>query len=202
VSYITVADLRGWLSIDDSVDDDTLSIAVNTAVGEVDEWCGRRFTVPTGTSVVTIYPTEPTYLRIDLSTLTGLTVTVDDDGDGVYESTYTIGTDFVADRGNDYRQASTDWPYTAIRLIGSRRFITDTYYDSTVQVTGWHGWPATPAPVKQATLMLAAEAWKIKDAPFGVAGFGDMGVVRVRDNPMVARLLEPYVTGARITGFA
>jgi hypothetical protein len=40
--------------------------------------------------------------------------------------------------------------------------------------------------------MLAEETFKLKDAPFGVAGFGDFGVVRVRENPAVARLLAPY----------
>lgn len=58
-------------------------------------------------------------------------------------------------------------------------------------VTALWGWAAVPAAVRQATLMLSADHLKSKDAPFGVAGFGDY-VVRVRANPKVAELLDPY----------
>jgi hypothetical protein len=61
-----------------------------------------------------------------------------------------------------------------------------------VQITALWGWSAVPDPVKQATLIIAAEQWKLKDAPFGVAGFGEFGPIRVRDNPMAASLLARY----------
>jgi hypothetical protein len=32
----------------------------------------------------------------------------------------------------------------------------------------------------------------LKDAPFGVAGFGEFGAVRVRNNPRAMALLQPY----------
>jgi hypothetical protein len=41
--------------------------------------------------------------------------------------------------------------------------------------------------------MLAEETFKMKDAPFGVAGFSDFGAVRVRDNPKVMSLLNRYI---------
>jgi hypothetical protein len=59
------------------------------------------------------------------------------------------------------------------------------------QVTARWGWASVPGAIRQATLMLAADHLKSKDAPFGVAGFGDY-VVRVRANPKVQELLDPY----------
>jgi hypothetical protein len=40
--------------------------------------------------------------------------------------------------------------------------------------------------------MLAAETFKMREAPLGVAGWSDMGVIRVRDVPQVARMLYPF----------
>ena len=45
-----------------------------------------------------------------------------------------------------------------------------------IQVTGVFGWPAVPLAVKQAALIAAADLFRLKDAPFGVAGFGEFAV--------------------------
>jgi hypothetical protein len=65
-------------------------------------------------------------------------------------------------------------------------------------VTGVFGWPAVPANVKQAALIAAADLFRLKDAPFGIAGFGEFGVVRVQANPRVMSLLRRYITGQRV----
>ncbi len=63
-----------------------------------------------------------------------------------------------------------------------------------IQVTALWGWPSVPAPVKSATLMVALDLLKMKDAPFGVAGFGEYGAIKAHTNPQVAALLdEKYV---------
>jgi hypothetical protein len=46
--------------------------------------------------------------------------------------------------------------------------------------------------VKQAALIAATDLFKLKDAPYGVAGFGEFGAVRIQDNLRVASLLAPY----------
>ena len=55
-----------------------------------------------------------------------------------------------------------------------------------------------PAPVKQATLLVAADLWKRKDAPFGVvdAWSQDMVAFRISGNPLagVLRMLLPDKT--------
>jgi hypothetical protein len=62
-----------------------------------------------------------------------------------------------------------------------------------VRDTARWGWTAVPAPVKEATLALAEETFKMKDAPFGVAGMGEFGAIRVRANPRIVTMLSPYV---------
>jgi hypothetical protein len=84
------------------------------------------------------------------------------------------------------------WPYWEIRSTLLSRFFPTWQQRQSVQVTAQWGWTTIPEPVKQACLVLAAETFKLKDAPFGVAGFSDFGAVRVRDNPMVARMLTPF----------
>ncbi len=69
-----------------------------------------------------------------------------------------------------------------------------------MQITGIWGWATVPAAIRQATLIAAAEIFKLKDAPFGVTGFGDLGIVRIQANPMVARLVGPYIRNPVLVG--
>jgi hypothetical protein len=46
--------------------------------------------------------------------------------------------------------------------------------------------------VHEACLIAATEIFKLKDTPFGIGGYTDFGIMRVRDNPFVARMLAPY----------
>jgi hypothetical protein len=63
-----------------------------------------------------------------------------------------------------------------------------------VRITGVWGWVSIPTAVKQATILQASRIFKRNDSPLGVAGFGDMGVVRVgaRLDPDVQHLVDPY----------
>jgi hypothetical protein len=63
-----------------------------------------------------------------------------------------------------------------------------------VQVTAVFGWPAIPEPVTQATIIQASRIFKRYDSPLGVAGFGDLGAIRVSRylDPDMAQLVEPY----------
>jgi hypothetical protein len=78
-----------------------------------------------------------------------------------------------------------------IRSIGAMSFPA-LYPIASLQVTAHFGWSAVPSDVKQAHLMLCAETFKMREAPLGVAGWSEFGVVRVRDVPKVAKLLYPY----------
>ena len=86
-------------------------------------------------------------------------------------------------------------------MIGTGRFIPFVWplsHRDRIQITGVFGWPSVPLAVKQAALLLAADIFRRKDAPFGIAGFGELGVVRIQGNPMVTQLLKRYITGQRV----
>ena len=61
-----------------------------------------------------------------------------------------------------------------------------------VEVTATWGWAAVPAPVVEAAYMTAIEIYKMRDAPFGVQGMTDFGLIRIRDNARTSSLLNPY----------
>jgi hypothetical protein len=86
------------------------------------------------------------------------------------------------------------WPYNRIRMSGADHPLwrAASWSGYTVQVTAKWGWEEVPANVVTACLMLAVADDKAKDAPFGVAGFGDYAV-RIRSNPMVEEKLKDYV---------
>lgn len=87
------------------------------------------------------------------------------------------------------------WPYERLENPWATHPIYMAYRNwpgLLVTITALWGWPEVPADIEIACLMLAADTLKSKDAPFGVAGFGDYAV-RVRANPKVAELLAPYV---------
>jgi hypothetical protein len=194
MAYATLAELRSFVGIDDAADDTTLSLALSVAQRQVDDWCGRTFD-SVSLSARTMRAINAWTLVLDpgwdIQTATGLIVQTDDDDDGTYETTWTITTDFVLGSSGVGYDGASGWPCTSLRAVGSRTWPTATLRPA-VQITATWGWAAVPVPVKQATLLLAAEAFKSKDAPFGVAAFGEFGPLRVRANPMVAQLLARY----------
>jgi hypothetical protein len=62
---------------------------------------------------------------------------------------------------------------------------------ASVSVTATWGWATTPAPAIEAVKILAKDILHQRDNRSGVAGFGEFGAVRVRQNPYVAMLLDP-----------
>lgn len=127
-----------------------------------------------------------------ISTTTGLVVKIDEDGDGTFETTLTISTDFILKPLNAADRVPV-WPYTEIYLADNYRFPCLSNGRPGVQVTAKFGWPAVPDDVTTATLMLAADLHKSKDTQFGVAGTNDYGFVRMSKNNLAMALLAPYM---------
>ena len=61
-----------------------------------------------------------------------------------------------------------------------------------VQIIGTYGWPSVPEGIKQATKILAARYYKLGDAPFDVAGFGEYGSIRVSVPKTAMEVMRPY----------
>ena len=199
--YCTVEELKSRLQITDTSDDFEITLAVQAACRSIDEITGRYFWRGTDTRT---YVPESIYAQQldDLVSVT--TLKVDRDGDGVFEETWTQGTDFALTvspgRYNTGAKGET-WPYTGLTVLSTGKFMPFVWpwsHQDRIQVTGVFGWPAVPLAVKQAALIAAADLFKLKDAAFGVAGFGEFGVVRIQANPRVMSLVKRYISGQRV----
>jgi hypothetical protein len=199
--YCSVEELKSRLAIPDSSDDLELTLAVEAASRSVDEICGRYFW--RGTDTRTYVPQSLYGQQLD-DIVSVSTFKVDFDGDGVFEQTWTQGTDYALTvspgKYNTAAKGET-WPWTGFQVIGTSKFAPFVWpwsHQDRYQVTGVFGWPAVPLAVRQAALIAAADLFRLKDAPFGVAGFGEFGVVRVQQNGRVLALLRRYITGQRV----
>jgi hypothetical protein len=195
--------MKDRLGITDSSTDYALQTAIASASGWVSEYCGRHFYRITETR--TFVPYDIYSLAVDdLVTVTALNV--DYDGDGIYEQVWTQGTDYQLLFGKDrYNLGSLGVarPYEKIRVITSGRTFPFTWPFSPanrVQIAGTWGWPAVPPMVAEATRILTADEFRMKDAPFGVAGVSDLGLVRIQSNPWLVENLARYIKGGRKVG--
>jgi hypothetical protein len=189
-AYITLAQLKTYLGVADTADDTALTDAINSITEEIDEYCGRQFNV-NGSATARVYqPSSPYLLEPDdISTATGLVVKVDSAGDGTYATTV-AATNYELRPLNGVVDGRTGWPYTQICAVNYRW--PTSWQVAPIQVTANWGWPAVPKAVLQSAYLLASETFGLRGARFGVAGYGEFGPVRVRDNPMVRAKLNPY----------
>ena len=193
--YATAAELRDRFGIDDVDDDAQLEDALDAASSWVTSWCQRDFNQAASATARLYYPRGSVVNVDDIASTTGLVVGSDEDDDGVYEVTWTITTEFVLEPLNGIMDGITGWPYTRLRSLDVRSWPTAGPYRPPVSVTALWGWPAVPAAVKTAALIMAARLFKRRDSPEGVlGGFADFGPVRVgtRLDPDVEALLFPY----------
>ena len=198
--YCTLAELKPELRIPtltDTADDTRLEVAIAAASRQIDAHCGRFFWREAGTHTREFYANEHRRCEVDdISTVTGLIVQVDDDDDGVFETTLTISTDFILRPLNAADRVPV-WPYDEIVLVDAinGNFPMSQSGRPGVRVTARFGWPAVPDDVKKACLVQSAMLFKSGDAVFGVTEFANAGAaLRVGRtiNPIAAALLEPY----------
>jgi len=185
--YCTLADVKGALRITDTVDDSLLEIAIESASRQIDGYCERVFYSETDTRLFTPISS---YICVidDLISLTSLKTA--DDAESVYDTTWQTG-DYQLEPLNG-RAGGLDVPYTQIRAVGDFLFPT-IGEEATAQVTGTFGFSEVPTAVRQACIFLSARQYKRYDSPLGVAGFSDLGVIRVSNiDPDIAKLLEPF----------
>lgn len=189
-AYLTVPELQNALPVSDSGDVVLLGTAIDGASRSVDAYCGQRFWAD-ATVKTREYWASGNLARVDpISTTNGLIVKTDPASDGTFGTTLTITTDFVllpANAPDNYPAA----PYTQI-LLPDTTFPWSARRPN-LQVTATFGWPAVPEDVKAAAMLLARDLYKeLKDAPFGVAGVAEFGVLRIRQNPTARMLLGRY----------
>lgn len=196
--YATLAQLKNHLGITDSADDSKLTDALGATSRGIELVCGRVFNDAGVTSAREYPPATSQTLRTDDFHTTSVLIVADPDGDGVYDTVW-AASDYRAEPLNGVVDGQPGWPFWRLRATGRNgRFFYDNrgrygQCQGPVQVTARWGWAAVPKPIYQATLVVASEMHKLKDAPFGVAGYGEWGAIRVRNNPVAMGWLTPYI---------
>lgn len=202
--YITLADLKGYLKIDLSKvgQDVQLQDAINSASNEINDHCGRQFGKADALSARHYQPESRWSLMVDdFYDATGLTLAYDDGYGNYGDPVEPLVTDLRPLDG--VMDSQPGWPFREIR--GSFAYVPDGVYGygtPIVRVTALWGWASVPAAIKQATLIVAAQTFRLADTPLGIAGaenkFG--GVVHVKDIPQVASKISRYVVDPLMIG--
>ena len=183
------------IGVGDTLDDDLIDNCVGAASRLIDGYCNRRFW-QTGTAETRVYQAEDSfYCSIDDIAGTALTLKTSTQADGTFDLQWSRS-DYQLEPLNGNLDGLT-WSYDKIRAVGDYLFPTvNANYgeQALVQVTAVFGWPSVPEPVTQATIIQASRIFKRYDSPLGVAGFGDLGAIRVSRflDPDMAQLVEPY----------
>ncbi len=188
-AYLELEQFKATLNLSGtSYADRDVELAIQSASRAVDGYCDTRFWSSAETRYYTGCPGDRSLAIDDINNVA--TVLVDMGGDGVYETTWTEGSDFYAapiNAGNDSQ------PFNRLVLYpqGGKRFPA---YENSVKVTGDFGWAVTPPAVTQATTILAGRLLKrSRETPYGilvVAGDAVAAARLGRIDPDVAFLLD------------
>jgi len=191
VHYITRANLKTRLDIDsgDTGSDGILDSIIAGVHGQIDDICGRSFLVNPTTEARYFDAEFDDYLEVDDLTSV-LEIATDDQRNRAYSTVWTT---------NDYEMAphnaaATNRPFTTARLKpgGVNTFPVGR---RTVKITGYWGWPATPAQIIEACYLQCERLYQRRNSPMGVAGpneFGQLTALAPLD-PDVIMLLRPYM---------
>lgn len=194
--YASLDDLKDYMQATlqgETMYDAILTNALKSVSREIDNHCHRQFNQDDAVTAREYGPDSVFTIREGRRVTHWLAV------DDFYDTESLIvesggvtwtASDYTLRPRNGIVDGQTGWAYREIHATSTTlRF--DPEGDTSV-TTKW-GWPAVPDPVKQSCLILASETFQIKDAPFGVAGLDQFGVIRVRDNRMAESKLAPYV---------
>lgn len=181
--YTTLNNQKTFLSITDSSDDTLLENLIESASRSIDRIANRRFYADAAASARTYRAYSNIYTFVDdISSTSGLIVQTDDDGDGTFETTLTINTDFLVE---PFTAIAKGRPITQLTIVNTAvNFpifpgLFSNGLRPGVQVTAKWGWPSVPDDIEVATQILTADLYKRKDSPGGVLGLGDLGAIRM-----------------------
>jgi hypothetical protein len=181
--YATLAEIKAYMSISDTTDDSLLENLVESASRSIDRIANRRFYLDATASARLYRAYSNIFVFVDdIGSTSGLIVKTDEDGNGTYSKTLTLNTDFILD---PLTSQSLNRPFTQLTMVSNTESwpifpgITSNGLRPGVQVTAKWGWPAVPDDLNMACLILTADLYKRKDAPGGILGLGDLGVVRM-----------------------
>jgi hypothetical protein len=181
--YTTLVAMKNFLSIVDSTDDTLLEGLIESASRSIDRIANRRFYADSSASARSYRANNNVFVYVDdISSTTDLVVKTDDDGDGTFETTLTINTDFLVD---PLTASALGRPFTQLTMVNTLNVwpvypgLFSNGLRPGVQVTAKWGWPSVPDDIETACQILTADLYKRKDSPGGILGLGDLGAIRM-----------------------
>jgi len=187
--YATLSELKARMGIpvSDTADDSILEAVIEASSRSIDRYTGRQFFQSVAQ---TRYFTPASEVLVFVDDLLSYTA---------------VATDRNLDRTWSHAMAASDlelgplnnptvgFPYTEIRLKPLAGDSFDLGLEQ-VKVTGTWGWTAVPDLINESCLLLSSRLFRRKDAPFGIAGGGDVGQsIALRGvDPDVQVLLSGY----------
>lgn len=186
--YTTLAAVKADLGINDTSNDRAMVAAIAAASRSIDRMTATTF-----------YPITET--RLFKASRCGSSVYVDrfTDTRGLVVATGTGGTYSTTIAATDY----VLWPYSAgtqrkaySRIDVPGQLLSIEYDRPGVQVTAAWGWHYVPDDVEEAARLRAIHLYHRREAPHGVADYGDDGVAGrnvLRADTDVVALLAPYI---------
>jgi hypothetical protein len=206
-TYVSIEELKSSIN-DNSTqtkDDYEMQRACITSTSLIHDLCGQHFFQIQ--EARTFSYDSITEMFIDAVVPGSITkFALDYDGDGVYEVEWTEGVNYQTSRCNE--RYNTRWlgeerPHDYVQVLmgnggaiptggGLLPFVWAYTPSNRVQITATWGWQEVPWNIHHAALLLAVDLFKAKDAPWGVAGTSELGLVRVQANPQIMELLAKY----------
>jgi len=181
--YATLTQIKNYLSISDNTDNDLLEDLVESSSRSIDRIANRRFYADAAASARKYRAYSDVFIYTDdISSTSGLIVKIDEGGNGTFSKTLTLDTDYILD---PLTASDLGRPFTQLTMVSNTESwpifpgITQNGLRPGVEVTAKWGWPSVPDDITTACLILTADLYKRKDAPGGVLGLGDLGVIRM-----------------------
>lgn len=206
--YVDTDELKATLDLTGTTYADAdVTRAIEAASRAVETLTGRlRFYLPADSNDETRYYTAERALMLSIDDAVAVTsVKTDSDFDGVYETVWTLGTDYRLGPSN---AANDSRPYEEIRVLtrpahdihgtvvgqlSRSTFNLPLGVFEGVQVVGRFGWTACPSQVASAAFIIAEKlVRRMREAPFGVLALMDTAVRVGMDDRDVQLFLRDY----------
>jgi hypothetical protein len=203
--YITETEFRNYIKDNSSDNAAEIAEAITSASRAVDRFCSVRpngmgarrqfgqMAAPVAFYYTARWDTDLMKWVIEIDDLmdtTGLVISVDNDRDGIYESTitdYTLRPQDAIARGR---------PYTQI-AVSNNSSVQPTFFVDGVKGLGRWGWSSHPATVELGTKIQAHRWYKRRVAPYQVSGSPQKGTAQTQPmnevDPDIGIMLEPYI---------
>lgn len=213
--YIGIEEFKDRLSITDNTDDFQIQVAIQASAQAVNDYTGRHFNQITETR--TFQPTNIWLLEVDdIVPGAAITVNMDYDGDGIFETPMVLNTDYQLRLGDglyNVNATGVPRPYRQLQIIQTGKWFPFTWpytHLDRIQIETTWGWSSVPPPVTQGVFLMASQLFKLKDAPFGISGNANFGTsVRtqewaasslIQSDVTLMQLFAPYMNSRRKVG--